>query len=266
MPEHHASADLATPDLRKATRVVNGREQLEVLAEAEILELGALGEPDATEIDHAADTRAAGDVSCVDHKAVGDVEHRVRVGCELSSFDQAQRRTREAVAPKRCAAGPEWARDDERVSGASSATAGNALRAPERGHAEHYVLGSARVAADDRHTGLVQALVERKHVVELGLARQPDCDDERLRLGARGGEIAEVDGRSAKAELLPAQPVEPEVDPLDERILGDDQAGLELSRVVFDLDGEPALFELGQQPELTELREPHGSRSRRGRD
>ncbi len=161
----------------------------------------------------------------------------MRMGGELPSFGQAERGTREAVGPKLCARSPEWARDDKRVSRASSATAGNALRAPERGHAQHHVLGSARIAADDRHTGLVQPLVERKHVVELGLARQPDCDDERLRLGARGGEIAEVDGRSAKAELLPAQPVEPEVDPLDERILGDDQAGLELSRIILQLAG-----------------------------
>ena len=47
------------------------------------------------------------------------------------------------------------------------------------------------------------------------------------------------------------------MDALDERVLRDDEAAVELRRVVLDPLREPAPLELGQQAELTELREPH---------
>ena len=53
------------------------------------------------------------------------------------------------------------------------------------------------------------------------------------------------------------EPVEAEVDALDERVLGDDEPAGELRRVVLDARDQAAALELGQQAELTELREPH---------
>jgi len=47
------------------------------------------------------------------------------------------------------------------------------------------------------------------------------------------------------------------MDALDERVLGDDEAATELSGIVLDADDQAALLELGEQAELTELREPH---------
>jgi hypothetical protein len=47
------------------------------------------------------------------------------------------------------------------------------------------------------------------------------------------------------------------VNPLDEGILGDDQPLAELRRIVSDAPRETAALQLGEQAELTELREPH---------
>ena len=44
---------------------------------------------------------------------------------------------------------------------------------------------------------------------------------------------------------------------LDERVLGDDEAVPELGRVVLDPLSQPAPFELGEEAQLTDLREPH---------
>ena len=52
-------------------------------------------------------------------------------------------------------------------------------------------------------------------------------------------------------------PVEPEVHALDERVLRDDDAARELRRVVLDAGDQAEPLELGEQAELTELREPH---------
>ena len=53
-------------------------------------------------------------------------------------------------------------------------------------------------------------------------------------VGARRGEVAEVDRGGAKAEIAPGDPVEPEVDALDERVLRDDEPAAELRGVVLD--------------------------------
>ena len=133
---------------------------------------------------------------------------------------------------------------------------GTRFERPKRRHAEQHALGSARVSARDRHSRLVQALVQGQDVVELRLRGEGECDDERLGLGSRRGEVAEVDGRRPVAQLAPAEEVEPEVDVLDERVLRDDEL-TNLRRVVLDALGEAAPLELGQQAYLTELREPH---------
>ena len=44
---------------------------------------------------------------------------------------------------------------------------------------------------------------------------------------------------------------------LDERVLGDDEAVPELRRVVLDPLCQPAPLELGEEAQLTDLREPH---------
>ena len=101
---------------------------------------------------------------------------------------------------------------------------------------------------------LVQACVELEHVIELRLGRQAERDEERDRIGSRGGEIADVDRGGARAELAPAQEVEAEVDALDERVLRHDEPVHE-GRVVLDPLGETPTLELGQQPELANLPE-----------
>ena len=47
------------------------------------------------------------------------------------------------------------------------------------------------------------------------------------------------------------------MDALDERVLRDDHAARELRRVVLDARDQAAPLELGEQAELTDLREPH---------
>jgi hypothetical protein len=56
---------------------------------------------------------------------------------------------------------------------------------------------------------------------------------------------------------VPTNQVEAEVDALDERVLRDDEAVSELRSVVLDPLGQPTPLELGEEAELTELREPH---------
>src|SRR5439155_24533353 len=104
--------------------------------------------------------------------------------------------------------------------------------------------------------GLGDPLVERDDVFDGGLTRRRERDEQPFRLGARGSEVAEVDRRGAVAEVTPLDPVEQEVDTLDERILGDDEVRADAGRVVLDADDQPTLLELRQEAELTELREP----------
>ena len=160
---------------------------------------------------------------------------------------------------KAAPAGAERARHDEQVARAGAAAAGNARRAAQRGDGEVEALGGRRVAAEHRHAGLVQAFVELEHVLEPRLGRCAEADDQPLGLGARGGEIAEVDRRGAVAQLAVARPGEPEVHLLDERVLRDDEAAFELGGVVLDPAREAPALELVQQAELAELREPHRS-------
>ena len=148
--------------------------------------------------------------------------------------------------------------------GPRSRAARHALRAAERGHGQEDAVGAGRVAAAHRHAALVQAGVELEHVLELGLRRQPERDEERERIGSRGGEVADVDGRSTRAELAPAQKVEAEVDALDERILRHDEP-VDDRGVVLDPLGQSPPLELGEQPELADLAERRQSSLTRAR-
>ena len=117
--------------------------------------------------------------------------------------------------------------------------------------------GRGRVAADDRHARLGDPLVERDHGRRLACSpAAARRDEQRLRNGARRGEVAQVDGGGAKPELAPADPVEAKVHALDERVLRDDEIRPEQRGVVLDADDQPAPFELREEPELTALREP----------
>ena len=107
--------------------------------------------------------------------------------------------------------------------GTRAGPARDALAAAERGDRDEHRAGGGRVAADDRHTRLGDPLVELDHVGRLRARRQRERDEQRLRRGARGGEVAQVDRGGPKAELAPGDPVEAEVDALDERVLRDDE-------------------------------------------
>ena len=89
------------------------------------------------------------------------------------------------------------------------------------------------VAADDWHAGFGDPLVELEQVVDNGVRRSPEGDDEARGLGTRRCEVAEIHGRGAKAEIAKGDPVQPEVHALDECVLRDHEP-VDLCRVVLD--------------------------------
>ena len=93
--EQHAFALLAAADHREAERIGRRREQLEVLAEAEIVERSR--ERHRVEVDHEPAAGAAGEMAGIDGKAVRDVQHRGRDAAEPEPLVDAERRTE--VAP-----------------------------------------------------------------------------------------------------------------------------------------------------------------------
>src|SRR5205823_6523279 len=93
----------------------------------------------------------------------------------------------------------------------------------------------------------VQPLVQLDRVVEI---RRREGDDECDRVGTRGSEVAEVDGRCASADVAPRDEVEAKVHALDEGVLGDDEP-LDLRGVVLDPHDELAPLELGEELELS---------------
>ena len=108
----------------------------------------------------------------IDGEPVGDVEQRV--GCAASSpaLLEPERRACEAALPERGSGRAERARDDEagRPAGLPSRP-GTRFERPSA-----VTLSSTRSARvvsppDDRDSRLVQALVQRQHVVELGVRR-----------------------------------------------------------------------------------------------
>ncbi len=73
---------LTTADDREFEGIGSRREELVVLAEPEILYGRSFRERHLLQLDHAAHAGAVGEVTGVDAKAVGDVEHRVRIARE----------------------------------------------------------------------------------------------------------------------------------------------------------------------------------------
>src|SRR4051812_5682220 len=112
---------------------VDRREQLVVLAEAEVIDRRALGERDAVEVDHAAHPRATRELARVDGDPVGDVEHRVRGRPQAPALAEAQRGPQVGGAPERRARAAERARDDEQVTGPRARPPRDTRRPPDRG-------------------------------------------------------------------------------------------------------------------------------------
>ena len=150
-----------------------------------------------------------------------------------------------------------------------TAAARNPLGASERRDADANDGRRGGVAAHDGYARFGDPFVERKHVVELGLAGEGETDEQAFGHRPGRGEVADVHRSSAEAELAPGEPVEPEVHPFDERVLRDHEPADD-GRVVLDADDHPAPLELGEKRELTRLRErrqrpsSRPDRSRRG--
>src|SRR5205085_12497080 len=104
-------------DRRKVSRVVDGRKQLVVLSEAEIVQCRTCGERHVLELDLDPATGPACEVSGVDGETVGDVEHRMGVRSELPSLGEPEGWPDEPAAAERCARRPEGAGDDQNVAG-----------------------------------------------------------------------------------------------------------------------------------------------------
>ena len=171
------------------------------------------------------------------------------------SLVEAERRPHVSL-PTKCGSGrSERAGDDEPLSRAGTAATRYPGGVPESCHRQHEALCAGRIAASNRHLRLGQAFVDLEHVFELNVRRRSESDDQSLGRRARGGQVAQVDGCRPPAEVAPRQPVEPEVNTLNERVLGDDQPPCELRRIVLDSLDEPPSLELGKdRHDQTEVR------------
>ena len=99
-------------------------------------------------------------------------------------------------------------------------------------------------------------------VISVTAIGRAERDEQAVGPGPGGCEVAEVDRCGPEAEVAPRDPVEPEVHVLDQRVLRDDGAR-DLGDVVLDRLREPAALQLGEQPELADLRKSrHRSRAR----
>src|SRR4051794_8886740 len=85
---------LATPDRGESSRFGDRRQQLVVLAEAEILVRRSRGQRNELEIDRELAMRASCEVAGVDGEPVREVEHRVRGLREPQPFLDPDRRAR----------------------------------------------------------------------------------------------------------------------------------------------------------------------------
>ena len=142
---------------------------------------------------------------------------------EQPSLLDAERRAQKPTVSERGSGAAQRARDDEQVAGTRACAARDALRPAERRDAEQHAVGSGRVAAAHGDAGLVQPFVELDDVLDGGISRQPERDDQGERLGAGGGQVADVHRGGAEAEVAPREQVEAEMDALDERVLRDHQ-------------------------------------------
>src|SRR5439155_21292003 len=170
---------------------------------------------------------------------------------------EAKGRARVLLEPEGGPGSAERTGDDEQIPRARAGASRDALRPPDGGDPDDHLGGRARVAADDSNARLHDPLVECDGIRDARRSRGGEDDAERLGKRAGCGEVAQVDRGRAKAELAPGQPVEAEVNGFDEHVLGEDEPGAELRRIVLDADDQAAALDLGQEAELTELRAPH---------
>ena len=187
----------------------------------------------------------------------------MRAGRELPALLEAERRPRVPPGAERRSPGAERPGHDQDVARPRACPAGNAGGAADRRHAQQEPVGGGRVTADHGHACLAEALIQLHYVGDSRLGRRRKCDHEPFGLRAGRREVAEVDRSGAEPELAPGDPVEAKVDALDQRVLGDDAPSGQLGRVVLDPHREAALLELGEQAELADVTEPHGSPARR---
>ncbi len=192
-------------------------------------------------------------------ETVGDVEHRGRDAREPRALVEAERRPSSRPARNATPAPPSGPVTTSTSPGFAPARPGTRSARPSAVTLRQHRLRARRVAAAHGNAGLVQALVQLDDVRRAPLSPgSAERDDKRKRLGAARGEIAEVDGGSAIAEIAPRDEIEAEVHTLDERVLRHDEP-VDLRGVVLDALREPAALELGEQAELSRLVEPHSS-------
>src|SRR6478672_9384461 len=86
--DFHSFALCAPPDDRERARIGDRRQELVVLAELEVPQLGSVREGHALELDHTAHAGAPRDVARVYGDPVRDVEERVRVSRQLLALGQ----------------------------------------------------------------------------------------------------------------------------------------------------------------------------------
>ena len=175
---------------------------------------------------------------------------------ELPPLLEPQRRRCVASRAEGRSGGAERPCDDQQVSRPRARPPGHAFAPTEGGDRDHDRLRRGRVAAQDRDTRFGEPFVEVDHVGQSRRSRNGERDQERVRLRARGREVAEVDRRGAKTEAAPVDPVEPEVDVLDEGVLRHDEPVSEERRIVLDAGDQAAGLEVREQAELTDLGQP----------
>ena len=147
-----------------APGVYDCRQQLVVLAEAEIVDGRALGARNAIEVDDQSTMRALCNVPGVARDPVGDIDQRVGVRGELRVPPRAGSAAERALPlAERCAGGTELARDDKQVARSGAGPSRNALGAAEGGYRQVELVGRGRIAADDVDARLGDPLVELEH-------------------------------------------------------------------------------------------------------
>ena len=276
-PELDAASLLATADDREFGRLGEGSQELVVLAEAagELVRIpaetggdlrDALGDRHPLEVDDAAAARARCDVAHVCGEAVREVEQGMGLARQTATLGKAEgwaqvggdERPSAALLEEQVTRGrrPERAGHDENVSRAGAPSTGHPLGSSEGCDAEVDPIRRCHVAPEHCDARLRNARVELENVLHGGVGRDTQTHEEPIRLGARGGEIAQVHGRGLVAEVAPRRPVEPEVNTLEERVLRGDEAAREPSRVVLDVMRETPSLQLGQETEFAQLREP----------
>src|SRR5262245_9924018 len=214
----------ATADDREAEVVGGCSEQLVVLAEGEIVDRRTRSEGNPLQVELDPAPGATRDVAGVDRQPVRDVGQRVRACGKKPPLPQSQRGTGVALLAETqtgCAKVPGHDAQRARTRATAAREAGGAA---DRSHGKRELQRARGVASHYGHAGLVEPAVELEHVLEQRVLRRGERDEQRLRLGPGGGEVAQVHRRGTKAQLTVRRPVEPEVDVLDERVLRDHDA------------------------------------------